>query len=119
MLQSDLIISTQNLTKTYGNKQVVDKLNLAIPRGSICGFLGSNGAGKSTKILIFFTGSSLQSYPLFKPIEPYTVWALQHNSYETMAGNFQFTTWFVMISAIGLIGFLLIVSTWWIKRSEF
>jgi ABC-2 type transport system ATP-binding protein len=50
MSQPDLIISTQNLTKTYGNKQVVDKLNLAIPRGSICGFLGSNGAGKSTTI---------------------------------------------------------------------
>lgn len=48
--QSNLIISTENLTKTYGNKQVVDKLNLAIPRGSICGFLGSNGAGKSTTI---------------------------------------------------------------------
>ncbi len=46
----DLIISTHDLTKTYGNKQVVSKLNLAVPRGSICGFLGSNGAGKSTTI---------------------------------------------------------------------
>ena len=49
-IKSDLIISTKNLTKTYGQKQVVDKLNLAVPRGSICGFLGSNGAGKSTTI---------------------------------------------------------------------
>ncbi len=48
--QPDLIISTQNLTKTYGNNPVVDQLNLAVPRGSICGFLGSNGAGKSTTI---------------------------------------------------------------------
>jgi ABC-2 type transport system ATP-binding protein len=47
---ADLIISTQNLTKTYGQKSVVDNLNLAVPRGSICGFLGSNGAGKSTTI---------------------------------------------------------------------
>jgi ABC-2 type transport system ATP-binding protein len=46
----DLIISTQDLTKTYGQKSVVDNLNLAVPRGSICGFLGSNGAGKSTTI---------------------------------------------------------------------
>jgi ABC-2 type transport system ATP-binding protein len=46
----DLIISTQNLTKTYGKRQVVSNLNLAVPRGSICGFLGSNGAGKSTTI---------------------------------------------------------------------
>jgi ABC-2 type transport system ATP-binding protein len=46
----DLIISTENLTKSYGKRQVVSKLNLAVPRGSICGFLGSNGAGKSTTI---------------------------------------------------------------------
>lgn len=47
---SDLIISTQDLTKKYSSNLVVDKLNLAVPRGSICGFLGSNGAGKSTTI---------------------------------------------------------------------
>jgi ABC-2 type transport system ATP-binding protein len=47
---TDLIISTENLTKAYGKRQVVSNLNLAIPRGSICGFLGANGAGKSTTI---------------------------------------------------------------------
>jgi ABC-2 type transport system ATP-binding protein len=46
----DLIISTENLTKSYGKRQIVSNLNLAVPRGSICGFLGSNGAGKSTTI---------------------------------------------------------------------
>jgi ABC-2 type transport system ATP-binding protein len=50
MTQSDLIISTKELTKSYGKKQVVNNLNLAVPKGSICGFLGSNGAGKSTTI---------------------------------------------------------------------
>ena len=50
MTQPDLIISTNNLTKNYRRKSVVDKLNLAVPRGSICGFLGPNGAGKSTTI---------------------------------------------------------------------
>jgi ABC-2 type transport system permease protein len=77
------------------------------------------GAVTALSLLIFFTGSSLQSYPLFKPIEPYTVWALQHNSYETMAGNFHDITWFAMISAVGSIGLLLAVSTWWIEQSEF
>jgi ABC-2 type transport system ATP-binding protein len=48
--QRDLIISTTNLTKSYGKRQVVSNLNLAVPRGSICGFLGANGAGKSTTI---------------------------------------------------------------------
>jgi ABC-2 type transport system ATP-binding protein len=46
----DLIISTHDLTKVYGKKQVISKLNIAVPRGSICGFLGSNGAGESTTI---------------------------------------------------------------------
>jgi ABC-2 type transport system ATP-binding protein len=46
----DLIISTEHLTKAYGRRQVVSNLNLAVPRGSICGFLGANGAGKSTTI---------------------------------------------------------------------
>ncbi|MDZ8224485.1 MAG: ATP-binding cassette domain-containing protein [Nostoc sp. ChiVER01] len=50
MTQNDLIISTKNITKTYGQKSVVDRLNLAVPSGSICGFLGPNGAGKSTTI---------------------------------------------------------------------
>jgi ABC-2 type transport system ATP-binding protein len=47
---NDLIISTENLTKSYGKRQVVSNLNLAVPKGSICGFLGANGAGKSTTI---------------------------------------------------------------------
>jgi len=50
VMQPDLIISTKDLTKNYSQQPVVDKLNLAVPRGSICGFLGSNGAGKSTTI---------------------------------------------------------------------
>ena len=50
MTESDLIISTTNLTKKYRKKSVVENLNLAVPRGSVCGFLGPNGAGKSTTI---------------------------------------------------------------------
>jgi ABC-2 type transport system ATP-binding protein len=50
MTKSDLIINTTDLTKVFGKKSVVNNLNLAVPKGSICGFLGSNGAGKSTTI---------------------------------------------------------------------
>ena len=50
MVKPDLIIATHKLTKTYGQKRVVNQLDLAVPRGSICGFLGSNGAGKTTTI---------------------------------------------------------------------
>ena len=44
------VIATDNLTKSYGKKCVVDRLNIAVPSGSICGFLGSNGAGKTSTI---------------------------------------------------------------------
>jgi len=45
-----LALRATNLTKQYGNKTVVNQLNLEIKQGSIFGFLGQNGAGKSTFI---------------------------------------------------------------------
>jgi ABC-2 type transport system ATP-binding protein len=43
-------IETHNLTKKYGEKVVVNHVNLKVKKGSIFGFLGKNGAGKSTFI---------------------------------------------------------------------
>ncbi len=43
-------IVTERLTKYYGTKVVVNGLNLSVPKGSVYGFLGRNGAGKSTMI---------------------------------------------------------------------
>jgi ABC-2 type transport system ATP-binding protein len=43
-------ISTQDLTRRFGDLVAVDHLNLDVPRGTIFGFLGPNGAGKSTTI---------------------------------------------------------------------
>ncbi|HWQ54305.1 MAG TPA: ABC transporter ATP-binding protein [Bryobacteraceae bacterium] len=47
---SDIIIATRDLSMSYGSKPAVRGLNLAVPRGSICGFLGRNGAGKTTTL---------------------------------------------------------------------
>lgn len=44
------MISMKNLTKKYGNKSVVDEVELVLPKGKIIAFIGSNGAGKSTLI---------------------------------------------------------------------
>ena len=44
----DAVVLTQDLTKTFGRRTVVEGLNLVVPRGSIYGFLGPNGSGKST-----------------------------------------------------------------------
>lgn len=43
-------IQTHNLTKMYQNKTVVNHINLSVKEGTIFGFLGHNGAGKSTFI---------------------------------------------------------------------
>jgi len=45
-------IETRGLTKRFGSILALDRLDLAVPRGSIFGLLGPNGAGKTTTIRI-------------------------------------------------------------------
>lgn len=47
-----LVIETADLRKTYPGVEALRGLDLRIPAGSICGFLGRNGAGKTTAIKI-------------------------------------------------------------------
>jgi ABC-2 type transport system ATP-binding protein len=47
---TSLAVSTTGLTKRFGDRTVVDGVALAIPNGSVCGFVGPNGAGKTTTI---------------------------------------------------------------------
>ena len=44
------MLKIENLTKTYGEKKAVDDLTLHINPGEIYGFIGHNGAGKTTAI---------------------------------------------------------------------
>ena len=50
MSDSDLAIDVRGLTKAFGGRTVVDHIDLAVPRGQVCGFLGPNGSGKTTTI---------------------------------------------------------------------
>lgn len=52
----DYVIDTRALSKRYGRKLALDRLDLAIPRGRIHAIVGANGAGKSTlfRILLGF-----------------------------------------------------------------
>jgi ABC-2 type transport system ATP-binding protein len=43
-------ITTKNLSYTIGSKNILNNINLNIPEGSVYGYLGRNGAGKSTTI---------------------------------------------------------------------
>ncbi|MCD6265462.1 MAG: ABC transporter ATP-binding protein [Deltaproteobacteria bacterium] len=46
------IIETHNLSKTYGTQVAVDDLTFSIEEGEIFGFLGPNGSGKTTTLLM-------------------------------------------------------------------
>ena len=44
----DKVIELNNVTKSYGDKLLIENLSLSIPAGAIVGIIGPNGAGKST-----------------------------------------------------------------------
>ena len=70
------MLEIKNLTKKYGDKVAVNKLNLKIEAGEIYGFIGRNGAGKTTTLKsivgilkfdegeIFIDGLSIKDNPL-------------------------------------------------------
>ena len=49
------IITTKDLCKKYGDKLVIDHVNMHIPQSAIYGFVGENGSGKTT-IMRLLTG---------------------------------------------------------------
>jgi ABC-type multidrug transport system ATPase subunit len=73
---SELILKTEAVTKRYGNRAAVDRVSLSVQRGDIFGFLGQNGAGKSTMIRmalglvkptsghVFLFGHDMSRHPL-------------------------------------------------------
>jgi len=47
---SDTVIEAHGLTRYFGRNKVVDSLDLHVERGTVYGFLGRNGSGKTTTI---------------------------------------------------------------------
>ena len=47
---SQLAISVSHLTKKYGNRNALSDATFEVPLGTICGFVGPNGSGKTTTI---------------------------------------------------------------------
>lgn len=49
-MQDDYAIDVRGLTKRFGTKTAVNKVDIAVPTGEVWGFLGPNGSGKTTTI---------------------------------------------------------------------
>ncbi|MFY0520868.1 lantibiotic protection ABC transporter ATP-binding protein [Lysinibacillus sp. UGB7] len=47
---NDIILQTDNLSKSFKGQKIVENLSLTIPRNTVYGLLGPNGAGKSTTL---------------------------------------------------------------------
>ncbi|MEJ1115043.1 ABC transporter ATP-binding protein [Paenarthrobacter sp. CCNWLY172] len=60
-LPSDFAIETRGLVKLFGHRPAVDGIDLAVPRGSVFGFLGPNGSGKTTTIRVLLGLASASS----------------------------------------------------------
>src|SRR4051812_9272493 len=52
------IIKTENLSKKFGSFKAVDGISFEVSKGEIFGFLGANGAGKTTAIKMLIGLSS-------------------------------------------------------------
>ncbi len=49
------IINLQNVRKVFDNNEVIKNCNMSVKKGSIYGFLGRNGAGKTTVLKLIAT----------------------------------------------------------------
>ena len=49
-MSSPLAIDVADLSKNYGDRMALSHANFEVPMGSICGFVGPNGSGKTTTI---------------------------------------------------------------------
>ena len=64
---SEIVLETKGLTKYFSKKAALEHFDLKIPKGCICGFVGRNGAGKTTaiKLLLGFLQPTSGSSTVF------------------------------------------------------
>ena len=50
----DIVLSIRGMSKSFGRNKVLKHIDMDVPRGSIMGLMGENGAGKSTMMKCLF-----------------------------------------------------------------
>lgn len=66
-MTEEVIVETKNLTKKYKHNTALNDINLKLEKGKVYGFIGKNGAGKTTFIriitgLAFLTSGELSLF---------------------------------------------------------
>ena len=67
----ECILKTDKLTKTYGSQTVVNNVSLSVEQGDIYGFVGKNGAGKTTfiRMVLGLTRPTSGTFSLFSDMD--------------------------------------------------
>ncbi len=73
MIKLDYVISAQNLSKKYGSFQALKGISFRIQEGECFGFLGHNGAGKSTTMRMIYGLSTVDEGQLTIWDQPITL----------------------------------------------
>jgi len=53
-MENKILLEIKNVSKSFGNNQVLKNVSFNIKKGHVCGFMGENGAGKSTLMKCLF-----------------------------------------------------------------
>ncbi len=53
IMNKEIAIQAEQITKTFGDFTAVDHISFEVKKGEIFGFLGANGAGKTTAMRMF------------------------------------------------------------------
>ena len=83
-------VQIEDLTKYYGDRCVVNALDLHVPQGSVYGLLGRNGAGKSTAIKMLMgmtTGGVITGVWVAEHREPYGNFSVEQPAFAAQFKN--------------------------------